>query len=274
MSHPPADDQAAVDRYFDTASSYWSDVYEGTGLQGLVYRRRMETVLSWVREGGLAGSGPVLDAGCGAGLMSIALAREQFDVVATDSSSEMVALCAQRAAAEGVADRVAVQRADAQRLPFSDGQFSLVVALGLLPWLSDPQAAVTELGRVLVGGGWLIVTADNERRLNRLIEPRESPVLAPLKLARRQLRQSVGRLPGGAQAYRHRAEDVDAMLRAAGLTPLRRTTVGYGPFSFLSRPALPDALGTRLHLALEHSAATHRRLRGVGWHYIVAARKP
>jgi hypothetical protein len=64
------------------------------------------------------------------------------------------------------------------------------------------------------------------------------------------------------------------MLGAAGLTPMRRTTVGYGPFSFLSRAALPDAAGTRLHRALERAAADHFRLRGVGWHYIVAGRKP
>lgn len=273
MSHPPNSDQTAVDSYFDTEADYWREVYAETDLQGLVYRQRMETALAWVREVGLAGSSQALDVGCGAGLMSVALAREGLEVTATDSSPRMVALCAQQAAAAGMEDHLRVQRADAHRLPFAAGQFNLIVAIGLLPWLVDPGEALAEVSRVLTSGGWLIVTADNQRRLNRLVEPREIPVLAPLKLARRQLRRSLGRLPGGPPSYRHRAEEVDAMLRAAGLEPRRRTTVGYGPFTFLSRPVLSNAAGTRLHLALERSAARHPRLRGVGWHYLVAGRK-
>ncbi|HEY5188286.1 MAG TPA: methyltransferase domain-containing protein [Solirubrobacteraceae bacterium] len=264
--------QAAVDEYFDTAADYWREVYEADDLQGLVYRQRQETALAWVRELGLPESAQALDAGCGAGLMSVALAGEGLQVTATDSSPQMVALTTQRATAEGLSDRVEVERADAHQLPCASGAFSLVLALGLLPWLSDPAAAVAELTRVLAPGGWLLLTADNERRLNRLVEPKESPLLAPLKEARRGLRQTAGRQPAGAQAYRHRSEDVDGLLRAAGVEPVKRTTVGYGPFTFLSRPALTNRAGTRLHLALEHAAARHPRLRTGGWHYVVLGR--
>jgi ubiquinone/menaquinone biosynthesis C-methylase UbiE len=269
----PGTQQDSVDRYFDATSGYWDDVYTDPGLQGLVYRRRQHVVLDWIAQLGLAPGAPALDAGCGAGHLTVALAGAGLEVVATDSSPEMTERCARSVGRAGVSDHVEVLRADAQRLPFPDRRFALVVALGLLPWLPDPAAAVEELARVLELGGWLIVTADNRRRLNRLIEPREQPLLLPVKQARNAWRRRRGRMPEGAQSRRHTGEEIDAMLTAAGVLPSRRTTVGYGPFSVLGHELLPDTTGLGLHRWLERSAARHARLRAAGWHYVVAGRK-
>jgi SAM-dependent methyltransferase len=262
-----------VERYFDAAAEYWREIYEQSDLQGVIYRRRMETAVHWARELPLAPGSKVLDAGCGAGLLSIELARAGFTVTGTDSSPEMVGL-ARRAVDElGLAGRIQVQRADVHRLPFSAGEFELAVGLGLLPWLIDPGTAVAELARTLVPGGWMILTADNRRRLNSLIEPRESPVLRPLKLARRRWRAGTGRLPTGAQSRRDLPREVDAMLVTAGVQPVRRATVGYGPFTIMGRRLLPDRAATRVHERLARASEGHPRLRGTGWHYIVQGRK-
>ena len=44
-------------------------------------------------------------------------------------------------------------RADAARLPFADGQFDVVVANQLLPFIADPAALYAEIARVLRRGG-------------------------------------------------------------------------------------------------------------------------
>lgn len=265
--------QDEVDRYFDDASEYWHSVYGQPGVQGTVYRRRLATAASWIEELDLETGAHALEAGCGAGWMTVALARTGLRVVATDSSEEMVSLCRRRVAQDCPEAEVTVQRADAHELPFESEQFELAVGIGLLPWLHDPQEAIAELVRVLRPGGWLILTADNRRRLNRVVEPRENPLLAPLKQARRRLRESAGWVPPTAQSFRHAPDEIDAMLRRAGVTPRRRTAVGFGPFTFLGHPALSDSLGSALDRRLERFAGESGRLRLRGWHYIVAGSK-
>ncbi len=265
-------DEPAVSReYFDETADYWRDVYRDESVAGLVYRRRMETILAWIDQLGVEPGARVLDVGCGAGLFSVELARRGFEVTATDSSPRMVALARERAAREGVA--ISVQESHVNRLSFAGGEMSLVAALGLLPWLPEPDRAVAEMARVLAPEGWLIVTSDNRARLNFLTEPRENPALIPLKLARRAQRRMRRLEPAGTESYLHLPSEVDRMLTGAGVTPVRRTSIGFGPFTFLGRQLVPEALGARLHGRLERASRRSRLLRRTGWHYIVAAQK-
>jgi ubiquinone/menaquinone biosynthesis C-methylase UbiE len=268
-----SDAQRTVDRYFDASVNYWQTVYGQQELQGLVYRRRMETVAAWAAELGLPPGAAALDAGCGAGLMSVELARRGFSVTGTDSSPAMVQAASTRAAEQGLADRVMVREADVHRLPFGDGEFALIVALGLLPWLHAPTRAIAEFARVLAPGGRIIISADNHYRLNRLVEPRELPLLRPLRSVKRMISPPSSRVGEGAPSYRHAPREVDAMLAGEGLVVVRRTTVGYGPFTVMGTLLLPDRIGTSLHERLESSARERPRLRGTGWHYVVEGRK-
>jgi D-aspartate ligase len=268
----PAPDapQQAVDRYFDTAADYWSRVYGGHELPGLVYRERMRLVSRWARQCDLPAGVEALDVGCGAGLMSVELAEAGFSVTATDSSPAMVRSAAALVEHRGLTERIAIHRADARRLPFLDGQFDLIVALGLLPWLQDPETVVTELVRVLAPGGCMILTADNRHRLNRVVDPRESPLAAFLRPAKRALLPARNGRDPGVVSYRHSPREVDEMLRRAGLQVVRHATVGYGPFTIMSRQVLPDPVGVSLHVRLQRAAGRHPALRTTGWHYVVA----
>lgn len=268
-----AEPQARTDAHFSRVADYWRDVYAQGGLGGLVYRERLDTVLAWVDAMGLPPGAEVLEIGCGAGHATVELARRGLAVASTDSSPEMVARAAERIAAAGLDDVVRLGTADAHALAYPDRRFALVVALGVLPWLHTPERALSELARVLAPGGHAIVTADNRLRLNALVEPLQNPLVTPV----RQVRRAVlgGRRPSGGPAWRMDSpRRVDRMLRAAGLEPQRRATLGYGPFTFLLRPVLPDRAGLRLHLRLRGLAARHpRTIRRAGWHYAVCAER-
>src|SRR5579875_1825094 len=73
----------------------------------------------------------------------------------------------------------------------------------------------------------------------------------------------------------HSLAEFDDLLLRAGLLPARSSTFGFGPFTLLRLPVLPDRLGVALNARLQRLAddGTPGLLRG-GNHYLVLARRP
>lgn len=94
-------------------------------------------------------AGPTLEVGCGEGRIVRALRAAGYDIQGVDVSETLVA-AARRVDPQG---RYTV--ADAARLPFPDGAFSLVVAFMAFQDIDDFQGAIAEAGRVLRPGGHL-----------------------------------------------------------------------------------------------------------------------
>lgn len=72
--------------------------------------------------------------------------------------------------------------ADITPLPFDDGYFPLVLAIGVLPWVAGWGGALAELARITAPGGSVVATVDNSFRLNHLLDPAETPM--PRRAAR------------------------------------------------------------------------------------------
>jgi SAM-dependent methyltransferase len=263
--------QHRIDSYFGRTAAYWEDVYVQRGLRGLIYRVRTETVLDWIDALRLPAGTRVLEVGCGAGVLTVELARRGFVVEATDSSPEMVDLTTRRGVAAGL--DVSVSVADAHALPQRGASFDLVVALGVLPWLHSPRRALAELARVLVPGGRAVITSDNRWRLNIFVDPVENPLLAPLKLPMRAVRRRRGWQPQVVSRL-YRPSTVDRFLREVGLEPERRATVGVGPFTVFRRRVIPERVGGWVNARLQRLADRGAwAVRNGGWHYIVCARR-
>lgn len=246
-------DQRKVDELFDRTATYWRDLYHGTDVDAAVYRLRRDLALAWApspRERDRA-----LDLGCGAGLLAAGLAGQGYRVDAIDTSATMLDQARLTISGAGVTDRVMLGTADAHRLPWPDETFSLVAALGVLPWLHAPNVALGELERVTRRGGHVIVSADNSLRLTMLLDPRSTPLLAPLRRAIAVTLGLVGwRAPDAARERRYSRRQVGSMLAAAGLVELRCAPVGFGPFTFLGRPVLSERRGLALHERLQQLA--------------------
>lgn len=98
----------------------------------------------------------VLDVGCGVGATPCFIAREYgCRVVGVDIVPRMVERSRERAAREGVADRVEFRTADAQDLPFEDATFDAVITESVTAFPEDKQKAVDEYVRVTKPGGYV-----------------------------------------------------------------------------------------------------------------------
>ena len=272
---PGVEEQKRTDAHFEAASAYWKDIYEFGDVDAAIYRDRRSVVLGLVQKLALSTEWPILEIGCGSGLTSVALAQGGYTVQATDSVDAMLKLTRQHAQEASVTDRVFTSIRDVHNLDFPDNTFSLVLKIGVAPWLHSLDKAVREVERVLRPGGYLITTADNWWRLNYWLDPRYFPPLGPVRQGVRGVLERLALLkPSGASARLHSIREFDASLAAAGLEKLEGRTVGFGPFSLLGRKMLPDSSGVKVHHWLQNLADCGVPvIRSAGTHYIVLARK-
>jgi ubiquinone/menaquinone biosynthesis C-methylase UbiE len=262
--------QLIVNTYFKTRAREWEEIYVQKDVYAVIHQQRQTLVLAMVDKLGLPPEERVLEVGCGAGLTTAALASRGYSVDAVDSVNEMLDLTRRHAAEAGVAHRVRTAVADINRLIFPSDHFSLVVAIGVLPWLHSIYEPMRELARVTKAGGYLIVNVDNRWRLHEILDLRLNPIHAPI----RKLARAFNHRKHLPQAQRCSPKQFDAILQKVGYAKIQGTTLGFGPFSLLGRTVLPESVGVEAHNALQRYADRNiPLLRSTGAQYLVLARK-
>lgn len=102
----------------------------------------------------LVTAGPVLDAGCGSGLVGAELQRRGIEpIVGGDFSAASV----ETARSRGVYREV-VELDLNQPLDFADEEFRAIVSIGVFSYLADSDATIRELLRVVQVGGPVVFT--------------------------------------------------------------------------------------------------------------------
>lgn len=147
-----------------------ASVYDGT--------RKAESFEIWL--GALMRHAPahihdvrLLDAGCGTGNYSAALAPHIGRLNGIDFNPEMLAQASVKLKGEIKDDRVKLEQGSLKALPFEDDTFDAVMINQVLHHLEDGtdpaysghRAAVSECARVLKPGGVLLVNACSHRQL-------------------------------------------------------------------------------------------------------------
>ena len=101
----------------------------------------------------IAPGAKVLDVACGSGQFALIAAREGMDVTGVDIAENSILRAEARARAEDLSARFRV--ADAEALPFEDGEFDVVVSLIGAMFAPQPDMVASELSRVCAPGGTL-----------------------------------------------------------------------------------------------------------------------
>ncbi len=191
-----------------------------------------------------APAGPVLDVGCGTGLLAERVADAGYDTVAADPFRGMLDQLHRRQPGFP-----AVQAAG-EALPFADGTFALVYCVAVMHHVAEPLAVrqtLLEMARVTRPGGRVIVWDHN-------------PLNPYWPLLMRRVPQDTGAerlIPEG---------EIVAGLRAGGARIVRTAQLGL----------VPDFVPPRLlGLATAAEAAVERTpgLRRLGAHNVVLAEK-
>jgi 2-polyprenyl-6-hydroxyphenyl methylase/3-demethylubiquinone-9 3-methyltransferase len=103
---------------------------------------------------------PVLDVGCGGGLLTESLARAGAGVTGIDLAPGMIEVARLHAAESGLAIDYRVASAE-ELARDSPGRFAVVTCMEMLEHVPDPAAMVATLARLLSPGGALFVSTIN-----------------------------------------------------------------------------------------------------------------
>ena len=269
--------QELVDAHFHSRADRWKKVYAEPTVEGAIYRKRLAIILEWVDELGLPAGEPVLEIGCGAGASTVALAKRGYLVHAIDSVPDMLNHTQQAASDAEVSSSVFTTLADAHDLAFPSGEFGLVLAIGVIPYLHSPTKALEEMARVLRPDGYLVVTQGNRRRLNSLINPWLWPALQPAKRAIGNVLRPFRKprpQPNWAPIQFGSLRELESWLSAVGLVKVKAKTIGFPHLSFRSRQLFGEQTAMRLNRRLQWLADQNvPGIRSAGMDYVVLARK-
>lgn len=138
--------RAGAEAFFESAGGQWDR------MRAELFGDRTE-LLPLV--GLLGPSWVVADLGCGTGHFSQLVAPFVRQVIAVDASEAML-----RVAKARMSDcqNVDIRRGELESLPLDDADVDLACMVLVLPYVAEPQVAITEAARALKPGGRLLIT--------------------------------------------------------------------------------------------------------------------
>jgi len=175
----------------------------------------------------------ILDVACGTGDSTIAIAKaaaEGSKVIGADISEGMMALVKGKAEKAGIGERIELQVADGEALPYGDGTFDRVACAFGIRNFEHKEKGLQEFLRVLKPGGKAVILELSVPQ-NRVVRwcydlyftrllPRIGGALSGDKAAYRYLPASVHRFPP--------PKDFCRMMEAAGFRTVRCRTFSFG----------------------------------------------
>ncbi|HEY0503896.1 MAG TPA: bifunctional 2-polyprenyl-6-hydroxyphenol methylase/3-demethylubiquinol 3-O-methyltransferase UbiG [Lysobacter sp.] len=210
--------QAELDKFGALAQRWWDPEGPQKPLHALNPAR-----LGYVAQRTTLQGARVLDVGCGAGLLSEALAREGAQVTALDLAPELVKVARLHGLETGVKVDYRLQSVEslAQEMP---GQFDAITCMEMLEHVPDPASIIRACATLLRPGGRLFLST-----LNRTPAAFALAIVGAEYVARL--------LPRGTHQYRDfiKPHELAAWLRDTGLAVEDVSGLMYEPWNNSAR---------------------------------------
>lgn len=145
--------------YNDLGEKWFEETNHPIALLRAENRLRNPWIMSQLKPGS-----KVVDLGCGAGLLTNALAQAGHAVVGIDLSKN----CLEMAQRKDATKSVTYLQADASSTPLSSSDFDVVCAMDLLEHVQNPQEVIAEAARLLKPGGLFFFHTFNRTVLSYL----------------------------------------------------------------------------------------------------------
>jgi ubiquinone/menaquinone biosynthesis C-methylase UbiE len=237
--------QEVAQHFSAAASTYNEKNYRLAGKRGKypdIFRRH-----HYILEMLNGAAGKALEIGCGSGEMLYELLKKNFKVVGIDIAIGMLR-ASRTLLSERLPDkRAGLLQADIEHLSFPNETFDVVIAAGVIEYLSSDEKLLPELHRVLKPGGILIVSVRNKANLSRTLTTTRDllqalPVLGVIfKKASLILRRLLALTPnGGIPARRHLPGQLKRHLRRCGFIPQDEAFYHFTVFPRFLERRIPD----------------------------------
>jgi 2-polyprenyl-3-methyl-5-hydroxy-6-metoxy-1,4-benzoquinol methylase len=155
---------ASATSFFDQHAKRWTSLYA----KKASFRDRLALFVDAVTRAIPAG-GRVLDLGCGAGNISLALAERGYRVLGADGAPEMVREALAEAEKRGLKNAEFVE-ADITTLAMEPDSFDAVVCSSVIEYVQNDAALLLEMRRLLRPSGRLILSVPHRGSLAGMAE--------------------------------------------------------------------------------------------------------
>jgi len=211
-------DQAELDKFGALANRWWDPQGPQKALHALNPVR-----LEYVRQRIALRDASMLDVGCGAGLLSEALAREGARVVATDLAPELIKVAKLHKLESQISVDYRLQSVESLAAE-QPGSFDAITCMEMLEHVPDPSAIITACATLLKPGGRLFLST-----LNRTPAAFALAIVGAEYVARL--------LPKGTHHYQDfiKPSELAAWLRSAGLQLEDVSGLAYEPWRNAAR---------------------------------------
>ena len=132
----------------------YAKVYDSLPNHFLPYQKLLEQVVEEIDK--YSGKGTILDAGCGTGNFSIALAKRGYDVVGVDYTDGM--LNRARSKKNGISNLQLLKLDLEKGLAFPDNYFGGIISVHTLYTMRDPEETLKEYHRLLCPDGVFVLS--------------------------------------------------------------------------------------------------------------------